>query len=124
MGIIGWIVLGLLAGIIAKRIFPGGEGLGVVVTTLLGMSFDHNLASRKLCESLGFEQCGHLATIANLDGAIRGLIISALRISEPGSCSPFPFFSSARSTPTLMFNRKMFSLNTKGLPAAVRPQLA
>ena len=37
MGIIGWIVLGLLAGIIAKRIFPGGEGLGIVMTTLLGI---------------------------------------------------------------------------------------
>jgi uncharacterized membrane protein YeaQ/YmgE (transglycosylase-associated protein family) len=37
LGIIGWIVLGLLAGIIAKKIFPGGEGLGVVMTTLLGI---------------------------------------------------------------------------------------
>jgi uncharacterized membrane protein YeaQ/YmgE (transglycosylase-associated protein family) len=37
MGIIGWIVLGLLAGIIAKAIFPGGEGLGVIMTTLLGI---------------------------------------------------------------------------------------
>ena len=37
MGIIGWIVLGLLAGIIAKAIFPGGEGLGIILTTLLGI---------------------------------------------------------------------------------------
>jgi uncharacterized membrane protein YeaQ/YmgE (transglycosylase-associated protein family) len=37
MGIIGWIVLGLLAGIIAKAIFPGDPGLGVVMTTLLGI---------------------------------------------------------------------------------------
>ena len=37
MGIIGWIVLGLLAGIIAKTIFPGAERLGVVLTTLLGI---------------------------------------------------------------------------------------
>jgi uncharacterized membrane protein YeaQ/YmgE (transglycosylase-associated protein family) len=36
MGIIGWIVLGLLAGIIAKSIFPGAERLGVIMTTLLG----------------------------------------------------------------------------------------
>ncbi|MCI0703696.1 MAG: N-acetyltransferase family protein [Planctomycetia bacterium] len=52
------------------------------ITTLLGMYFDHNEASRKLCDSLGFEQVGHLARIANLDGAIRGLIIAALRIEE------------------------------------------
>ena len=37
MGIIGWIVLGLLAGIIAKAIFPGAESLGVIMTTLLGI---------------------------------------------------------------------------------------
>jgi uncharacterized membrane protein YeaQ/YmgE (transglycosylase-associated protein family) len=30
-------VLGLLAGIIAKKLFPGGEGLGVIMTTLLGI---------------------------------------------------------------------------------------
>ena len=38
MGIIGWIVLGLLAGIIAKAIFPGSEGLGIIMTTLLGIA--------------------------------------------------------------------------------------
>jgi uncharacterized membrane protein YeaQ/YmgE (transglycosylase-associated protein family) len=37
MGIIGWLVLGLLAGIVANSNFPGGEGLGVIMTTLLGI---------------------------------------------------------------------------------------
>jgi uncharacterized membrane protein YeaQ/YmgE (transglycosylase-associated protein family) len=37
MGIIGWIVLGLLAGIVAKAIYPGDPGLGVIMTTLLGI---------------------------------------------------------------------------------------
>ena len=37
MGIIGWIVLGLLAGIVAKKIVPGGETLGVIMTTILGI---------------------------------------------------------------------------------------
>jgi uncharacterized membrane protein YeaQ/YmgE (transglycosylase-associated protein family) len=37
MGIIGWIVLGLLAGLIAKKIVPGAERIGVVITTLLGI---------------------------------------------------------------------------------------
>ncbi len=50
------------------------------VTTLLAMYFDHNLASRKLCAALGFAQVGHLAEIANLDGAARGLVIAARRI--------------------------------------------
>jgi uncharacterized membrane protein YeaQ/YmgE (transglycosylase-associated protein family) len=38
MGIIGWIVLGLLAGLIAKAIMPGDERGGLVVTTLLGIA--------------------------------------------------------------------------------------
>ncbi len=38
MGIIGWIVLGLLAGLIAKAIMPGEERAGLIVTMLLGIA--------------------------------------------------------------------------------------
>ena len=37
MGIIGWILLGFLAGLIAKALMPGGERGGFIVTTLLGV---------------------------------------------------------------------------------------
>jgi uncharacterized membrane protein YeaQ/YmgE (transglycosylase-associated protein family) len=37
VSIIGWILLGLLAGVIAKRIMPGGESIGIILTTLLGI---------------------------------------------------------------------------------------
>ena len=37
MGIIGWIVLGLLAGLIAKAILPGDDPGGIIVTTLIGI---------------------------------------------------------------------------------------
>ena len=37
MGIIAFIILGLLAGIIAKAIMPGNDGGGIIVTTLLGI---------------------------------------------------------------------------------------
>jgi uncharacterized membrane protein YeaQ/YmgE (transglycosylase-associated protein family) len=37
MGIIGWIVLGFLAGLIAKALMPGDERGGFIVTTLLGI---------------------------------------------------------------------------------------
>jgi uncharacterized membrane protein YeaQ/YmgE (transglycosylase-associated protein family) len=37
MGIIGWIILGLLAGLIAKAILPGEDPGGIIVTTLLGI---------------------------------------------------------------------------------------
>jgi phosphinothricin acetyltransferase len=57
------------------------------VTTLLSMHFDHNEATRRINESMGFEQLGHLTEIAVVRGQKRGLIISALRIppQEPGS---------------------------------------
>jgi uncharacterized membrane protein YeaQ/YmgE (transglycosylase-associated protein family) len=38
VGIIGWIVLGLLAELIAKAIMPGGERVGIVLTTVLGVA--------------------------------------------------------------------------------------
>lgn len=38
MGIIGWIVLGLLAGLIAKAIMPGDDPGGLIVTTLIGIA--------------------------------------------------------------------------------------
>ncbi len=37
MGIIGWIVLGLIAGAIAKAILPGRQGGGWLLTLLLGV---------------------------------------------------------------------------------------
>ena len=37
MGIIAWIVLGLLAGIIAKAIMPGDDPGGIIVTAIIGI---------------------------------------------------------------------------------------
>lgn len=61
-----------------NRLIAACPKLGV--TTLLAMYFDHNTASRRLCEAMGFEQVGHLQRIARLDGAQRGLVIASLRI--------------------------------------------
>jgi phosphinothricin acetyltransferase len=44
------------------------------------MHFDHNQATRRINESLGFEQCGHLKEIAVVQGQKRGLVIWSLRI--------------------------------------------
>ena len=38
MGIIAFIILGLLAGIIAKAILPGDDPGGIIVTTLVGIA--------------------------------------------------------------------------------------
>jgi uncharacterized membrane protein YeaQ/YmgE (transglycosylase-associated protein family) len=37
MGIIGWIVLGLIAGAIAKAILPGDDPGGIIVTIIIGI---------------------------------------------------------------------------------------
>jgi uncharacterized membrane protein YeaQ/YmgE (transglycosylase-associated protein family) len=37
MNIIAWIILGLLAGAIAKAIYPGRQGGGILTTMLLGI---------------------------------------------------------------------------------------
>ena len=38
MGLLSWIVLGLVVGILAKWIMPGPDGGGFVLTTLLGIA--------------------------------------------------------------------------------------
>ena len=37
MGILGWIILGLLAGAIAKAILPGDDPGGIIVTMIIGV---------------------------------------------------------------------------------------
>jgi phosphinothricin acetyltransferase len=44
------------------------------------MHFDHNDATRRMNESLGFVQVGHLPEIGIVQGEKRGLVISLLRI--------------------------------------------
>lgn len=38
MGILAWIVFGLIAGVIAKLIMPGKDPGGIIVTMLLGIA--------------------------------------------------------------------------------------
>jgi uncharacterized membrane protein YeaQ/YmgE (transglycosylase-associated protein family) len=52
LGIVGWIVLGLLAGLIAKAIVPGAESVGLIITTLLGIA--GALLGGFLATALGF----------------------------------------------------------------------
>jgi uncharacterized membrane protein YeaQ/YmgE (transglycosylase-associated protein family) len=37
MGILAWILLGLVAGALAKLIMPGPQGGGIILTTVLGI---------------------------------------------------------------------------------------
>ncbi|MFI6340848.1 GlsB/YeaQ/YmgE family stress response membrane protein [Streptomyces sp. NPDC050535] len=38
MGIIAWILIGLLAGIIAKMLMPGKDPGGIIITMLIGIA--------------------------------------------------------------------------------------
>ena len=62
-----------------KRMIEKCPELGV--TTLLSMHFDHNEATRRMNDALGFVPMGHLNEIAVMKGVKRGLVISALRIA-------------------------------------------
>lgn len=52
MGIIGWIILGLLAGWIAKQLMPGPDRGGFIVTMLVGIG--GALLGGFLATALGF----------------------------------------------------------------------
>ena len=52
MGIIGWVILGLLAGVIAKVILPGDQPGGVIVTALVGVV--GAIAAGFIAKAIGF----------------------------------------------------------------------
>lgn len=67
-----------LGSTLMRRMIDACPRLGV--TTLVGMHFDHNEATRRLNQKFGFEEAGHLTEIAVVQGQRRGLLISLLRI--------------------------------------------
>ena len=52
MGIIAWIILGLLAGIVAKMLLPGDDPGGIIITTIVGVI--GALLGGFLAKALGF----------------------------------------------------------------------
>lgn len=66
MNIIAWIILGLIAGAIAKAIYPGHQGGGILATLLLGI--------------IGAFIGGSIATLINT-GTIQ---LTAASLSIPG----------------------------------------
>jgi uncharacterized membrane protein YeaQ/YmgE (transglycosylase-associated protein family) len=52
MGIIGWIILGLLAGALAKLILPGDQPGGIIVTALIGVA--GALIAGFIAQAIGF----------------------------------------------------------------------
>jgi uncharacterized membrane protein YeaQ/YmgE (transglycosylase-associated protein family) len=78
MGIIGWIILGLLAGVIAKAIIPGDQPGGFIVTTIVGVF--GALIAGFIAQAIGFgdpiDEFFDLSTwLAAIIGAIVLLVI-------------------------------------------------
>jgi uncharacterized membrane protein YeaQ/YmgE (transglycosylase-associated protein family) len=82
VGIVGWILFGLVVGAIAKLIMPGRDPGGIIVTMLLGIV--GAVVGGFIGRSLGFygpqQAAGWLMSIA---GAIVVLVIYRLLVRRP-----------------------------------------
>lgn len=70
MGILSWIVLGLIVGILAKWIMPGRDGGGFIMTIVLGIA--------------GALVGGFISTSLGL-GSVNGFNVASLLISIAGA---------------------------------------
>ncbi len=70
MGWISWIVLGLIAGFLAKWIMPGRDGNGLIMTILLGI--------------VGSVVGGYVGTILGL-GSVNSLNLGSIALAVLGS---------------------------------------
>jgi uncharacterized membrane protein YeaQ/YmgE (transglycosylase-associated protein family) len=80
MGIIAWIVLGLLAGAIARAIMPGHQSIGLIATGLVGIL--GAIIGGFVAELLGFEGLGTFFEIRTWIIAIAGafLLLALVRV--------------------------------------------
>ena len=77
MGIIGWIILGLLAGAIAKLILPGDQPGGFIVTTIVGVI--GAVIAGFVAQALGFgDPIDEFFDFSTWLGAIAGAILLLL----------------------------------------------
>ena len=76
MGIIGWIVLGLLAGAIAKAILPGDDPGGIIVTMLIGIA--GALVGGFIASALNIGDLGNFFDLGTWIIAILGAILLLL----------------------------------------------
>jgi uncharacterized membrane protein YeaQ/YmgE (transglycosylase-associated protein family) len=77
MGIIGWIILGLLAGLIAKALLPGDDPGGLIITALIGIA--GAFIGGLITKALGFgDPIDEFFDLSTWLGAIIGSIVLLL----------------------------------------------
>ena len=81
-GLLGWILFGLIAGVIAKLLMPGRDPGGFIVTILLGIA--GAMLGGFVGKTLGFYQEGESAgMIMAILGAILLLVIYRVVVRRP-----------------------------------------
>jgi uncharacterized membrane protein YeaQ/YmgE (transglycosylase-associated protein family) len=90
MGIIGWILLGLFAGILAKVLLPGDDPGGIIITTIIGIV--GAVLGGLVAKALGFgdpiDEFFDISTwIAAIIGAMALLFIYRLVVGRSGALS-------------------------------------
>jgi uncharacterized membrane protein YeaQ/YmgE (transglycosylase-associated protein family) len=71
MGILAWIIFGLIAGVIAKLIMPGKDGGGFIVTCILGI--------------IGAVVGGWIATFLHVGGNVTGFNLPSFLVAVAGA---------------------------------------
>jgi uncharacterized membrane protein YeaQ/YmgE (transglycosylase-associated protein family) len=87
-GIIGWILLGLVAGVIAKVILPGDDPGGIIVTILIGVAgaLLSGLIARALDLGDPIDEFFDLSTwLAAIIGAIILLVVYRMLVGRRGA---------------------------------------
>jgi uncharacterized membrane protein YeaQ/YmgE (transglycosylase-associated protein family) len=86
-GIIGTIVIGFIAGLVARFLKPGDDNMGLIMTTLLGIA--GSFAATYLGQMLGLYRAGEVAGfIGAVVGAIAILFIYGLVKGKSGAPKP------------------------------------
>jgi uncharacterized membrane protein YeaQ/YmgE (transglycosylase-associated protein family) len=74
MGIIGWIVLGLLAGLIARALLPGDQPGGIIITMVVGIV--GALIAGFVAQAMGFgDPIGEFWDLSTWIAAIVGAVV-------------------------------------------------
>jgi uncharacterized membrane protein YeaQ/YmgE (transglycosylase-associated protein family) len=78
MGIIAWVVLGLLAGLVARAVLPGDDSIGIIATLLIGIA--GAIAGGFVAELLGFEGLGTFFEVRTWIIAVAGAMVLLLLV--------------------------------------------
>jgi len=84
MGILAWIVFGLIAGVIAKFLMPGRDGGGFILTCILGV--------------VGAVVGGWLATMFGMGGDVTGFNMQSFLVAVVGAIVVLLVFRLLRRT--------------------------